>query len=227
MNEKTSFEDFLPIIESLIARRRYKWQLNALQSMDYDDVSQIILLHIWEKFYQFNPAKGPIEKWANRIISNQIYNLIRNNYASHARPCVLGCVFNGGGEVCLNTPSGKQCSECLIYKKWEKTKKRANEVKLPLTLENHIQEVYDKPDESCDISKATENMHIRMKKELRNSEFRVYKLLYIDGKSEEETAKILGFCSNEGRKSGYGRLRQIQKIIWEKANKIKDEIDFF
>mgnify|MGYP001578814314 CR=1 FL=1 len=231
MDKKSNptFEECVPIIEDLIKRRRYKWNLRAIAWMDYDDISQQILLHIWKKFSQFDISKGPIEKWVNRIISNQMSNLIRNHYGSHVRPCLQKCVFYGGGDECLSplVESGKQCSECMLYAKWEKTKKRANNVKLPVSLEVHQQEVFDRPDESFDLENATIRLHKKMESILRPSEFRLYKLLYIEGKTEEQVAAELGYKSNEGRKAGYARIQQIKKIIWEVANKIKNDIDLF
>ena len=41
--------------------------------MDYDDVSQIIRLHIYKKWDMYDPAK-PLAPWLNRIITNQIKN---------------------------------------------------------------------------------------------------------------------------------------------------------
>jgi hypothetical protein len=65
-----------------------------------------------------------------------------------------------------------------------------------------------------------------MEKILRGSEWRIYQLLYIEHKSEEDVSKALGFKSSEkGQKDGYRRIRKVKSIIIERAKKIlQDEL---
>ncbi len=104
--------------------------------MDYEDVCQIIRAHIAVKWGQWEPSR-PLAPWVNRIITHQITNILRNVYTNFTRPC-LKCPANEGGDLC--SIYGKQCSDCLIYKKWEKTKKRAYDTKLAVSINDEVVE---------------------------------------------------------------------------------------
>ncbi len=68
-----------------------------------------------------------------------------------------------------------------------------------------------------------------MKAVLKPVEWSVYQHLYIDQKSEEETAKLMGYRTSEkGRQPGYKQIKNIKKSIIVKVKKMlsKDEIDF-
>ena len=70
------FEDCIDIIDTEITKRKNKWNLTALAWMDFDDVSQILRIHIFRKWHLYDQTKK-LTPWINRIISNQIKNLIR------------------------------------------------------------------------------------------------------------------------------------------------------
>lgn len=222
-SNKITFEEALPIIDRLIERRRYKWTLKAVTAMDYDDVSQIIRIHIYKKWGQYD-EKFALEPWINKIIIHQTSNLVRNNYSAHERPC-LGCAENQGNDLCGTYE--KQCNACPLYAKWERTKKRAHDVKLPVSIENHTQELFEMPSESFELEKAIENFHIKMKEVLKPIEWKIYNLLYVKNVSEAEAAKEMGYTSGENKRAaGYNNFIRFKRRIMEKANKIKKEIDF-
>ena len=118
-NENPKFDDFIEEINAEIAKRKSKWNLTAISWMDFDDVSQILRIHIYKKWHLYD-VKKPLAPWLNRIISNQIKNLIRNNYGNYSRPC-LKCDAAEGEDFCKIYE--KQCSSCPLYANWEKTKK--------------------------------------------------------------------------------------------------------
>jgi RNA polymerase sigma factor (sigma-70 family) len=229
--ERTDFfNENYESIEKIIEQRRYKWQLKGIPSLDFSDVKQIILFHIFNKLSQFNISKGPLSHWLNRLVSNQTYNLLRNNYYNHVRPCISNpkCAFNLGGDECGFTKSGKQDSGCPIYKLWQHKKQSANLIKLPLPLENHSQEVFNLQSHNCDYQKAEERLHIEMKKKLKENEWVVYQLMYIENLTDVQIAKKMRWVSGEtGRKQGYGNIARLKKIFIQKARKIKEEIDLF
>ena len=145
--KRPSFESCIDEVNIEIKKRRNKWNLTALAWMDFDDVSQILRIHIWKKWNMYDPTK-PLGPWVNRIISNQIKNLIRNNYGNFTRPC-LKCAAAEGTEHCVIYET--QCNDCPLYAHWEKTKKRAHDAKLPLALENHSKEVHSIPSDFFDV----------------------------------------------------------------------------
>ena len=217
------FEDKIQEIDREIQKRKSKWKLSVLSWMDYDDVSQILRLHIYKKWNMYDASK-PLGPWLNRIISNQIKNLIRNNYGNYCRPC-LKCAAAQSYDLCAIY--GKQGEPCPLYINWVKGKKNAHDTKLPLSIENHSAEVYQKSYQMDMV-----NMVIAFNETLRTSlkpiEWKVYKHLYIDQKSEEDLAKEMNFKTTEkNRTPGYKQIKNIVKKIIEKSKKILREDDVF
>jgi DNA-directed RNA polymerase specialized sigma24 family protein len=211
-----TFEEKIDVVNTEIAKRRGRWKLKAIPSIDYDDVSQILKLHIWVKWNQWDQTR-PLEPWLNKIITNQITNLIRNLYGNFARPCI-SCPANEGDDRCRIYI--KQCSLCPLYAHWEKHKKSAHDTKLPLPLESHAQEVYNIPESSYDIGKQVELLHIKMKEKLNIVQYKIYKYLYIEGKTEEQTAQLMGYKTSEkNRDVGYKTISNIKKTILKIAKK--------
>lgn len=220
------FEDCIDAIDHEIRKRRNKWTLTALAWMDFDDVSQILRIHIFKKWHMYDPEK-PLAPWINRIISNQIKNLIRNNYGSFTRPC-LRCAAAEGSEHCMIYEA--QDNSCPLYAQWEKTKKRAHDAKLPLSLENHTREVSSMTSDFFDIDHAAKKLHKKMKTLLKANELQVYELLYVQNLEEEEVAKKMGYRTTEkNRQPGYKQIKNIKKAILVKVKKLldKDEIDIY
>lgn len=216
MAKKPTFESLIDSINSEIIKRKNKWNLTAINWMDFSDVSQILRIHIYKKWHLYDPKK-PLAPWVNRIISNQIKNLIRNNYSNFTRPC-LKCAAAEGDDGCAIY--SKQCKTCPLYANWEKSKKNAHDTKLTLSIENHHQEINDMPINNFNMEKTAENIHTKMQKVLKPIEWKVYQHLYIEGKDEEQTAKLMGYRTSEkNRIAGYKQIKNIKKIIIIKVKK--------
>ena len=217
MNKSVDFEDVIGIVNNEIGKRKNKWNLTILAWMDFEDVSQILRIHIYKKWKLYDVSK-PLEPWLNRIITNQIKNLIRNNYGNYSRPC-LKCAAAESEDSCAIYV--KQCSSCPLYANWEKSKKQAHDTKLPLSLENHSQEVFNMVSCSFDVEKTAEKLHAKMKTALKPNEWTIYELLYVKCASEEDVAKIMGYKTSEkNRPPGYKHIKNVKKIIIAKAKKI-------
>lgn len=222
---ENSFESRFSEINQEINKRKHKWNLTSLAWMDFNDVCQILRIHIYKKWKMYDQNQ-PLAPWINRIVSNQIKNLIRNNYGNYSRPC-LKCAAaenEDGCSIYIN-----QCSKCPLYAKWEKSKKSAYDIKLAVTLENHTQEVHSIVEDSIDIDKAAKNIHARMQKILKPIEWRFYDLYYIQCKSEEESAALMGYKTTEkNRKIGYKQVKNLKKAIMIKVKKhlYNGDIDF-
>jgi len=223
--KKLKFEDCIDQINIEIIKRKNKWSLTALAWMDFDDVSQILRIHIFKKWHLYDQSKN-LAPWINRIISNQIKNLIRNNYGNYVRPCVK-CAASEGENLCIIY--GKQCSDCPLFKNWYKNKKSAYDTKLPIALENHPQEVFSIQNQIYfDIDAASKKLHSKMKSVLKANEWLVYKYLYIEFMSEEQAAKKMGYKTSEKNRSpGYKQIKNLKKAIMIKVKKLlsNDEID--
>ena len=139
----------------------------------------------------------------------------------------MRCAAAEGDNLC--SIYTKQSSICPIYAHWEKTKKGAYDTKLPLPIENHQQEIGNITSEKIDIEKSAKNLHIEMEKQLNTLEWKIYKWLFIQHKTEEQIAKLMHYKTNEnGRRAGYNTIRSIKKKIIEKAKKVlySDGVDF-
>ena len=169
--------------------------------------------------YDQKKALGP---WLNRVISNQIKNLIRNNYGNYVRPCVKCAAAEGEG---LCTIYGKQSGDCPLYRNWQVNKKGAYDTKLPVSLENHSQEVYSLHNSiPFNIEKKADDLHKLMKGVLKANEWLAYEHLYIFNRSEEETAKMMGYKSNEkNRAPGYKQIKNLKKSIMIKVKAVLDK----
>ena len=103
--------------------------------------------------------------------------------------------------------------------------------KMPISLENHSQELfYLKSTTSIDIDKASKLLHEKMEEVLKTNEWKIYKLLYIDMKSDEETAKAMGYKTSEkNRTPGYKQIKNVKKKIIKKARELidNDQIDIY
>jgi len=217
----TTFEDNYKEIERIVEKKRYEWTLKADLMLDFDDVKNIIIAHIWKKWHLYDQSQ-PLGGWTATIVKNQFSNILRDRYLSTSSPCSR-CPCNMGGNTC--SLYGVQSIECSLYKTWYNTKRYSHDVRLPVPIENHLNDVHKMPDTIFDLETSIKSLHFRIQKVLTNSEWEIYRRLYIENKDEEETAKELGFKTSEkGRKMGYKRIRQVKTIILQKAKKIlRDE----
>lgn len=224
INKLFSFEDKFDIICKAINKKRNKWHLNAITWMDFDDVTQIIKLHIYKKWSMWDQTK-PLEPWIGRIISNQLKNLIRNNYTNYVRPC-LSCPHNMGEDQCGLTPNGLQSNICLLYAKWEKTKKAGYDLKMPVTIENHRQEIESTIDCNMFSFVSVEILNNEMQKTLTCKQYTAYMMLFFEDKDEEDVAKFMGYKTNEkNRMIGYKQIKNLKKLFREKATEILSNKD--
>lgn len=115
-----TFEEKINDIDLLIQKNRGRWHLSNIGGFGYEDVAQVIRLHIFDKWHLWKQDL-PFEPWCNKIIINQIKNTVRNRYSRDAPPC-SSCTFDRGGEFCGYTESGVKCSQCPLFKKWAKKK---------------------------------------------------------------------------------------------------------
>lgn len=221
---KIKFEERILDIDREIFKRKHKWNLTSLTWMDFNDVAQIIRIHINNKWAQYDQSQ-PLAPWVNRIITNQIRNLIRNHYGNFSRPCLKCSAFEGDN---LCSIYGKQSGACSLYAKWLKSKKNAYDTKLPVSIENHLQEVYNKPSENLSLDHSIKQVHLKLKNKLKPNEWIYYSKVYIENLSETEAAKALGYKTTEkNRDAGYKQLKNLKKSIIEKVKKIlyNGEID--
>ena len=224
-----SYSFYSEEIDNEIRKRRGKWRLSSLQWLDYDDISQIIRFHIFKKWDQWDQER-PLLPWVNKIITNQLKNLIRNHYHSFVKPCV-GCPFNVSSSeqenYCDFTKSKKQDCSCPLYKKWNKSKKHAYGIKIPVSIETLPRSnIEDQHNHNVSIEQTIEKVNKELKKTLPEKQYRIYEMLFLEKKPEEEVALELGYKTNEkGRTAGYKQIKNLKlkfKKIVLKITQTKD-----
>ncbi len=201
------FEDVEPIIDDLLERRRNRWNLEAVKHVDFDDIKQDIKIHIFQKFDMWNQDL-PFENWCATIIHNQIINSKRNLWRNHEKPC-SNCYFNCGGDSCKFTKSGRKDESCMEYKQWLLKRKDAYEIKKAISVEAEDGEILHSAPEEIDYEGFIKNLepiileHVK-KDFIPKVTYKIFKLCFIEGKSDEDVAEIMGYKSNErGRTAGY------------------------
>lgn len=224
---KSSYEDKSKVVDEELLKRRKSWFLTSIAWIDYDDVCQIIRIHVFRKWAQWDQER-PLRPWLNKIISNQLKNILRNYYANFARPC-LTCPFNLDDESCGFTESGQQDTSCPLFKKWTYTKKNAYDVKVALPLDGkEFLLDHGGSDMFFDFEKATKRIQAVLKTKISAKQFELFELLFLKNIDEVEVAKIMGYKSSEsGRKAGYKQIKNTKKLIKNLVMKIIKEQDLF
>lgn len=231
INCQITFEKAFSIIEEEINKRKGKWVL-SVGYMDWDDVAQILKNHIWKKWDRYNP-KLPLRHWVSRVSSNQIKNLIRNNYAAYQSPCVK-CEFNLSDNGCRKY--GEKSTNCEPYKIWTNGKKNKLQINMADSLDapppyqdrarrgmqGDIKDVFF---HLTDISHYIPEFNKLLKKKLTTQEWEIYDYLYLQNLSEEEVKKLLGY--KHFKTNRYKQICKIKNKIYEKAKKIANEIEYY
>lgn len=222
MEEETkpkTYEECYETIDLVVSKFKNKWRLNAINWFDFEDVAQVVKLHIFKKWDMWDQTR-PLEPWIARITYHQIKNIVRNNYTNYVKPC-MSCPHNMGDDLCSLTVSGQQDSSCALFAKWSKHKRQGYGVKMPLTIEHHQQEVNAHAEAKIDFSTSIEKLNEILKQELSEQHYRVYCMIFFENYSEEEVAEFMGYKSNEKkRKAGYKQIKNIKKMLKEKVQEI-------
>jgi len=219
---KIKFEEKIGVINAELLKRRSRWQLNVRSDLDFDDVQQIVRLHIWKKWHKWDQSRA-LEPWLNCVIKRQITNVLRNNYMSFSRPC-LRCPANEDNELCAIYV--RQCLECPLYAKWAKSKKSAYDVKLPLPLEHHMREIeVSSSNAEINYEDRAQIVHERVVKRLNKTQRKIYEMLYIHHLEEGEIAKRMNYKpTDEKRKTTrYKQLENYKKHFLSIAKHILSE----
>jgi hypothetical protein len=227
--ERPTFEDSIDIINSEIQKRKHRWHLTVIAWMDFDDVAQRLRIHIYKKWDKWD-AKRPLRPWLNQVINHQMTNMLRNHYSNFSRPC-LGCPFNTGDYGC--SVHGTQNNSCKDYKKWEKSKKSAYDVKFPLSIhtpnynnpETTLESVLHDSENKINIEELIPTFHEIMRKNLTHIEWKIYDYMFLQHLEEMDVAKKMGYklSLKEGRPA-YRQISKIKSKILQKARELVKEV---
>jgi DNA-directed RNA polymerase specialized sigma24 family protein len=216
---KKTFEDCVETVEEAIRKQRSRWRLDCISWFDFEDVEQVIKLHIYNKWSMWD-QKRPLEPWINIIVTNQIRNLVRNHYGNYIKPCV-NCPHNDLDNGCSFTKSGLQDHECPDFRKWAKTKKPAFDLKVAVSTEEHVYEIGNNKDKNICFDSSIEKLNEHMKSQLSKVHYIAYEMLFFQDCSEEDVAEFMGYKTNEKkRKAGYRQVKNLKKLFAKKASEI-------
>lgn len=229
--KKVTFEDKYDHVIQKIESRKKSWFLSSSPWIDWEDVKQIISNHVYTKWGLWDQSRS-LDPWLNRIISNQIKNLLRNTYGNFLRPCGR-CPFNSGGSIdninesnntCSWTKSGKQDTSCPLFKKWNKTKKHSFHINTASSIDT--EDFQQKCNNSFDIDIASKKLHKLMKQTLNEKQYTIYEMLYIKNLDINKAAEKLGYKTSErGRSAGYKQIKNFEKTFKNLAKKLINRND--
>jgi len=228
--KKIKFEDKIDVILENIEKRKGKWFLKAINWISWEDVSQIIATHIFKKWHLWD-QKRSLEPWLNRIITNQIKNILRNHYTNFIRPCVQ-CPFNISGAIsdnerencCSWTKSGLQDISCPLLNKWSSNKKYSQGIHLAHNIDSTL--IFNINTDSFNIDFSQNKLNFHMKKRLTEKQYIIYEKIYINGENPDQVAADMGYKSNEkNRKAGYKQIKNFETIFKKIAKEIISEED--
>lgn len=220
--EKYTFDECADHFLLEIKKRKHKWLLERITWIDYDDVTQIIMIHLHEKWEMCDQSKE-ILKWINKIITNQTLNVIRNVWGNYRSICSQ-CKANEGGGTCRIYGS-TQNFRCPLYEDWIKSKKVYKEaVNLPTSFEE-LEETHKSQLVTSIHSFQnynTDKLFSLIKPLLTDFQYKVFSWMYIDNLDDKEIVKKLGYKESKsvGRSNGYKSIQKLKKIFLEKAKEV-------
>ncbi len=221
-NNGLTFEENIDEINRLIKIHTAKWSLDGIPYMDKEDVGAIIRSHIYKKFHLYDPNR-PLGNWLTSVICSQLKNLYRNIYYKFTPPCLNACPAylgkntNGEGEckiygICSNL--------CGLYKVWEQTKKSAYNINLPVTIEDHSQEINSHPFDELDFDNQIEELKIKLVGRLSENDYNFFIGIYLDNKKEIDLIKEMKFSS---KTEGFRQLKIFKNHIVDTVKKVLRE----
>jgi len=193
------FEDKINCINKLIQKNRGRWHLSDIEGCSYEDIAQIIRIHIYNKWDQWDQNR-PFECWCNKIVIHQIKNCVRNIYSKDAPPC-SNCPFDRGGDLCGYTNSGSKCSECPAFKKWAKKKQDKFLIKTASSID--VETFKETPDRHSfvdphKLESNIEKFHIYIRQFLNAKMVNFYNMIYVENLKDDQIVTILKQKSGRG-----------------------------
>ncbi len=230
---KKTFEDILPELDSILRSKKSFWNLDAITHVNYDDICQEIRIHVNNKFVQWDQER-PFIPWASELVNRQISNLKEKYYGRFAPPCRT-CKHDLGENRCDFTSCGQKTSECELLRKWKQSKEPAYRMLLAessdetndLDFQNEPK-VQIEAEGNPDYIRASERLHDLVLKGLNEQSRKIYRLLFIENRSDEYVAQEMGYRTTEaGMKPGYRRISGMKKLLIARAKKIMSDHDVF
>ncbi len=231
-----TFEEMLPMINELIAKRRNSWPEGLEHILSYEDFSQNLLIHIFNKFSYIDQSQVKVKNYINRLISNQIIKKIRSHFGNGPVPCSQdGCpLLDASTTKCATSCDASECHNCPKFLAQIARKSQSYQARNPSSLDDETFMLSNSlkgamPQATPNLGKSKQNLHENMQRVLTEEYYDYYDLLYIQHVSDEDFAEIRGYRSLEKRKPGYKRISDIKKYLLSVAQNLlkKEDIIVF
>lgn len=222
-NKILKYEDLSDIIDIELNKRKGKWQCSKV---DWQDAAQIARLRIFQKFSLWD-QKRPFVNYINRIITNVLINIVRDNLTRFRSPC-KNCASNEGNGLCRINKNHLQGPPCPLYVQWQVSKQESNyNINLPVAIEQHIDEVNSISADSFDVEDHQKKLTVELKKVLNDREMELYILMFVRNLTPEQVADQMGFKSSENKPKGYRQVHNLKTSIIAKAKEIVAKGEIF
>lgn len=199
-----SFEANIDQINKIITLNLGKWKLKVINSISHEDIKQELLIQIHRQWDKYDPSR-PLGNWLTTVINNRLINLTRDNFYKFSKPC-LRCPKFGGGNIC--TLYGEISGDCGIYRKWELEKKFHHDCALPVTLEDHHDEIFSMPSQDLNFEEQISYLKHRLEDKLSPMDYKIFIWIYIENKTEIEIVNLLNFKNERYAKKQITNLKQ-------------------
>ena len=216
-NSDSGSDDFcgnIDQINKIINLNIGKWKLKIINSISHDDIKQELLIQIHRQWEKYDRSK-PLGNWLSTVVCNKLINLTRDNFYKFSKPC-LSCPKFAGGSLC--SLYGEISSECGLYRKWELEKKFHHDCALPVTIEDHQDEIHSMPFGDINFDEQIANLKDKLKEKLSLADYKIFVWLYLENITEEDINKLLNYKNERQGRKQINNLKQsivslVKKII--------------
>jgi DNA-directed RNA polymerase specialized sigma24 family protein len=144
-------EDVLESIEIIVKGLAYKYKFGYY---DIEDIKQEARAAAIKGLEKYDPEKGKLQTFLWTHVKNQLFNLKRNKYERHDKPC-FNCPLMAYDPDCTN--SHNQCTKyddktnCMPYYNWIKNNSAKKNIMCPVCIQNVQDERESRMREETDI----------------------------------------------------------------------------
>ena len=97
---------------------------------------------------------------------------------------------------------------------------------MPVCIDDHSHEINATEYSGLDVISMMGKLNVKLKSVLKPAEWKIYEALYINNMSEEDTATLMGYKTNEkNRVPGYKQIKNVKKAIIQKVKKMLKDGD--
>lgn len=153
-------DEVLYSIEVIVKGLAYKYKFGYY---DIEDIKQEARTAAIKGLDKYDPNRGKLQTFLWTHVKNQLFNLRRNKYERHDKPC-LNCPLKAYDPDCLK--SENECTEfedkhnCSLYHNWIKNNSAKKNIMCPVGIQNVQDEHEPRMREESDITETINTANI-------------------------------------------------------------------